>query len=67
MEGVEDIPEIVMTAGLPWNWETFPEYLNALSERQLDIDIAAQIPHSALRVYVMVERGARREPPRMKT
>ena len=61
MEGVEDIPEVVMTAGLPWNWETFPEYLDALDERRLDIDVAAQLPHSALRVYVMGERGARRE------
>jgi len=63
MEGVEDIPEVVMTAGLPWNWETFPEYLDALDARRLDIDIAAQLPHSALRVYVMGERGARREAP----
>lgn len=63
MEGVEDIPEVVMAAGLPWNWQTFPEYLDALSERRLDIDIAAQIPHSALRVYVMGDRGARREAP----
>ena len=63
MAGIEDIPEVVMTEGLPWNWETFPEYLDALAERQLDIDIAAQIPHSALRVYVMGERAARKEPP----
>jgi N-acyl-D-amino-acid deacylase len=63
MEGVEDIPEVVMAKGLPWNWETFPEYLDALSQRRLDVDVAAQVPHSALRVYVMGERGARREAP----
>ena len=58
MEGVEDVPEVVMTAGLPWNWETFPEYLDALAARQFDVDVAAQLPHSALRVYVMGERAA---------
>ncbi len=63
MEGVEDIPEVVMTTGLPWNWETFPQYLDALDARELDIDVAAQLPHSALRVYVMGERGARKEAP----
>ena len=63
MEGVEDIPEVVMTAGLPWNWETFPEYLDALAMRKLDIDIAAQVPHSALRVYVMGDRAVRQEAP----
>lgn len=63
MEGVEDVPEIVMTEGLPWNWETFPEYLDTLETRELDIDIAAQLPHSALRVYVMGERAADHQPP----
>lgn len=53
MEGVEDIPEIVMAKGIPWNWETFPEYLDALSKRPGDVDFAAQIPHSALRLYTM--------------
>jgi len=63
MEGVEDVPEVVMTEGLPWNWETFPEYLDALEARQFDMDIAAQLPHSALRVYVMGERAATQEAP----
>ncbi len=63
MEGVEDIPEVVMVEGLPWNWETFPEYLDALEKRRTDIDFAAQLPHSPLRVYVMGERGVNLEPP----
>jgi N-acyl-D-aspartate/D-glutamate deacylase len=62
MEGVEDIPEAVLTAGLPWTWETFPDYLNWLARRSYDLDIGTQLPHAALRVYVMGERGARREP-----
>ena len=61
MEGVEDIPEVVMTAGLPWDWETFPEYLDALDGRARDIDMAAYLPHSPLRVYAMGARGANRE------
>jgi N-acyl-D-amino-acid deacylase len=61
MEGVEDIPEIVMAEGLPWNWETFPEYLDAVAAIPHDVDIAAYVPHSALRVYAMGERGANRE------
>ena len=63
MEGVEDIPEVVMVDGLPWNWESFPDYLDALDDRHLDIDVAAQIPHSALRIYVMGERAVRHEAP----
>jgi N-acyl-D-aspartate/D-glutamate deacylase len=62
MEGVEDIPEPVLTEGLPWNWQTFPEYLNRLEARRFDLDIATQVPHAALRVFVMGERGAAREP-----
>lgn len=61
MEGVEDIPEVVMAEGLPWDWETFPDYLDALERRRRDIDVAAYVPHSAVRVYVMGERGAARE------
>lgn len=63
MEGVEDIPEVVMVDGLPWNWETFPDYLDALEKRELDVDVATQVPHSAVRIFVMGERAARHEPP----
>src|ERR1700747_130649 len=62
MEGVEDIPEPVLSAGIPWSWESFPDYMEWLSKRNFDIDIGAQLPHAALRVYVMGERGARRDP-----
>ncbi|MBR0950219.1 N-acyl-D-amino-acid deacylase family protein [Bradyrhizobium canariense] len=62
MEGVEDIPEPVLSAGIPWAWESFPDYMDWLSRRDFDIDVGAQLPHAALRVYVMGERGARRDP-----
>jgi N-acyl-D-aspartate/D-glutamate deacylase len=61
MEGVEDIPFPVLTEGLPWAWESFPDYLDFLGERAFDVDLAAQLPHAALRVYVMGHRGANRE------
>ena len=53
MEGVEDIPGVALQEGLPWSWESFPDYMDYLSTRQFDMDLGAQIPHAALRVYVM--------------
>jgi N-acyl-D-amino-acid deacylase len=61
MAGVEDIPEVVMTEGLSWNWTTFPEYLAAVDARPHDVDIAAMLPHSALRVFVVGERAISRQ------
>ena len=62
MEGVEDIPFPVLSEGLPWNWESYPDYLDRLGERRFDVDIGSQLPHAALRVFVMGQRGVDREP-----
>ncbi len=61
MEGVEDIPGAVLSEGVRWEWESFPQYLDALERTPRIMDLGAQIPHGALRVYVMGERGAGRE------
>jgi N-acyl-D-amino-acid deacylase len=62
MENVEEIPRQVLEAGLPWNWESFPDYLDALDARPHTVDIGAQAPHIAIRGYVMGERADRDEP-----
>ena len=61
MEGVEEIPEIVLDEGLDWRWESFPDYLNRLDERHYTMDIASQLAHAPLRVYVMQERALAHE------
>ena len=58
LEGVEDIPGTALAEGLTWDWETFPEYLDALAAKPHTVDMGAHVPHSALRTYVMGERGA---------
>jgi N-acyl-D-aspartate/D-glutamate deacylase len=58
MEGVEDIPGTALHEGLTWEWESYPQYLDALARRRYKIDVGSQIPHAALRAFVMGERGA---------
>ena len=63
MEGVEDIPGSALAEGLTWEWESFPEYLDALETLPRSVDVATHVPHGAVRAYVMGERGAANEPP----
>lgn len=62
MEGVEDIPGAALSVGIEWGWESFGEYLDALEARRHTMDLGTQVPHGAVRAYVMGERGARNEP-----
>ena len=61
MEGVEDIPGTALAEGMSWNWETFPEYLDELDRMPRVLDVAALVPHGAVRAYVMGDRGAANE------
>jgi N-acyl-D-aspartate/D-glutamate deacylase len=62
MESVEDIPSSALRAGIDWSWETFPEFLDALDRMPRTMDVGTQVPHAAVRAYVMGERGAANEP-----
>ncbi len=58
LEGVEDIPGTALNEGMTWGWESYPEYLDVLDRRRWTLDVGSQVPHAALRTYVMGERGA---------
>ena len=61
MEGVEDIPGAALSEGIKWDWETFPQFLEALERSPLAVDVGTHVPHGPVRTYVMGERGARNE------
>ena len=63
MEGVEDIPGTALAEGMTWDWESFPQYMDALEKLPRTVDVATHVPHGAVRAYVMGERGARNEVP----
>src|SRR6188472_2644687 len=62
MEGVEGIPGASLREAIRWNWESVPEYMNALDDIPRALDVAVQVPHGAVRAFVMGERGAANEP-----
>jgi len=62
VEDVEDIPGAALHEGVQWNWESFPEYLDTVARFPRAIDVGAQVPHCAVRTYVMGERGTHNEP-----
>src|SRR5271155_1294906 len=61
MEGVEDIPGTALAEGIKWNWESFPEYMNAVEKMQRAVDVGVQVPHGSVRADVVGERGAHNE------
>jgi N-acyl-D-aspartate/D-glutamate deacylase len=63
MEGVEDIPGTALSEGIRWDWESFPEYMDALEKLPRTVDVGTHVPHGAVRAYVMGERGANNEDP----
>ncbi len=63
MEGVEDIPGSALAEGIRWEWETFPQYMDALENLPRTVDVGTHVPHGAVRAYVMGEREERKEDP----